>query len=250
MLTAAIAAAVSKQLSYGSIYTTKLLRRGIDIERPKAASVLQTLTVADVMQPIPESNGDPRPVSRGAVQAENGPVTDERWERLAGPVTHILGPQGLLCDQTLEEAARQLTQWRRTGLPVLSDDRQHVQGWLTRHNVVRALAHNVNPSTRNTEQTAIAAHPAANGPTSHGRQHDTPLAGFEIIELHIGAESPALGRRVSEISWPAGSRVLAVTEAQEIVPLHTDTKLRASEQVIVLTPSLPAETAHGPHTET
>ena len=62
MLTAAIAAAVSKQLSYGSIYTTKLLRRGIDIERPKAASVLQTLTVADVMQPIPESNDDPRPV--------------------------------------------------------------------------------------------------------------------------------------------------------------------------------------------
>jgi CIC family chloride channel protein len=34
MLVAAIAAAVSKRLSYGSIYTTKLLRRGIDIERP------------------------------------------------------------------------------------------------------------------------------------------------------------------------------------------------------------------------
>ncbi|MGD0372475.1 MAG: chloride channel protein, partial [Candidatus Dormibacteria bacterium] len=33
MLAVAIAAAVSKRLSYGSIYTTKLLRRGIDIER-------------------------------------------------------------------------------------------------------------------------------------------------------------------------------------------------------------------------
>ena len=33
MLTCAIAAAVSKHLSYGSVYTTKLLRRGIDIER-------------------------------------------------------------------------------------------------------------------------------------------------------------------------------------------------------------------------
>ena len=34
MLACGIAAAVSKQLSYGNIYTTKLLRRGIDIERP------------------------------------------------------------------------------------------------------------------------------------------------------------------------------------------------------------------------
>ena len=38
MLACGIAAAVSKQLSYGSIYTTKLLRRGIDIERPRTTS--------------------------------------------------------------------------------------------------------------------------------------------------------------------------------------------------------------------
>ena len=38
MLASGIAAALSKRLTYGSIYTTKLLRRGIDIERPKAAS--------------------------------------------------------------------------------------------------------------------------------------------------------------------------------------------------------------------
>jgi chloride channel protein, CIC family len=37
MLACGIAAAVSKQLSYGSIYTTKLLRRGIDIERPRTS---------------------------------------------------------------------------------------------------------------------------------------------------------------------------------------------------------------------
>jgi CIC family chloride channel protein len=33
MLAVGIATALSKRLSYGSIYTTKLLRRGIDIER-------------------------------------------------------------------------------------------------------------------------------------------------------------------------------------------------------------------------
>ena len=53
MLACGIAAAVSKHISYGSVYTTKLLRRGIDIERPKTTNVLQTLTVADAMQPLP-----------------------------------------------------------------------------------------------------------------------------------------------------------------------------------------------------
>ena len=42
ILACGIAAAVSKQLTYGSIYTTKLLRRGIDIEQPKTTSALQT----------------------------------------------------------------------------------------------------------------------------------------------------------------------------------------------------------------
>ncbi len=36
MLACGIAALVAKQITYGSIYTTKLLRRGIDIERPES----------------------------------------------------------------------------------------------------------------------------------------------------------------------------------------------------------------------
>jgi CIC family chloride channel protein len=36
MLAAGIAAALSRYLTYGNIYTTKLLRRGIDIEHPRA----------------------------------------------------------------------------------------------------------------------------------------------------------------------------------------------------------------------
>ena len=57
MLASGIASALSKHLSYGSIYTTKLLRRGIDIERPRTSGVLQKLTVADVMHRYPQLNG-------------------------------------------------------------------------------------------------------------------------------------------------------------------------------------------------
>jgi CIC family chloride channel protein len=37
MLACGIAAAVSRYISYGSVYTTKLLRRGIDIDRPRTS---------------------------------------------------------------------------------------------------------------------------------------------------------------------------------------------------------------------
>ncbi len=72
MLTCGIAAAVSKQLSYGSIYTTKLLRRGIDIERPLAPDGHQTLTLESVIQPIPELDRDGGLVRPEETDAEGG----------------------------------------------------------------------------------------------------------------------------------------------------------------------------------
>ena len=60
MLAVGLAAGVSKRLTYGTIYTTKLLRRGTDIERPKPASMLQVLTVGDVMQPLGDRDSPAR----------------------------------------------------------------------------------------------------------------------------------------------------------------------------------------------
>ena len=122
MLASGIAAAVSKRFSYGSIYTTKLLRRGIDIERPKASGVLQGLTVADVMQPLPlgvRTELMPQAPARTPLG-----VTDRaQWEALVGPVTVTRQPQTLMSDETLEQALRQLDLYGLVGLPVLTPDR-------------------------------------------------------------------------------------------------------------------------------
>jgi CIC family chloride channel protein len=140
MLTCGISAAVSKYISYGSIYTTKLLRRGIDIERPKTTNVLETLTVKDAMQPLSAAAAAVR--LNGSEEAGSGRagVNGEQSERLVGTVTDTRQPQELYGDETLERALRQLTLYGPSGLPVLSDDRQHVQGWITRQNIVDALA--------------------------------------------------------------------------------------------------------------
>ncbi len=236
MLACGIAAALSKQLSYGSIYTTKLLRRGIDIERPRTTSVLHTLTVADVMQPVSHLHGDTRLLSADETDGHSGAVSRERWERIAGPVTDTRAPQELFGDETLEQALRQLVVYGRDGLPVVSHDGRRLQGWITRHNVLRALTQSVNSSTAQIEQGAVAAEFAVPDPQSFAHTPSTPLSGYEIVEITIGPGSPALGRRIDDVELPAGARAVAVTQGREIVAPR-NIPLRAGDRLIVLAPA-------------
>jgi chloride channel protein, CIC family len=234
MLTCGVAAAISKYISHGSVYTTKLLRRGIDIERPKTTNVLQTLTVKDAMQPLPQSAGqlggpqNPEPGGAG--------VTDQEWERLVGTVTGTREPQELFGDETLEQALRQLTLYGPSGLPVLSDDREHLQGWITRHNILDALTQTVQSSEQSIERGAAAADFAVDDPSLVSHQTSTPLTGYQIVEITIGASSPVLGRRVQEISWTRGCLVVAVSESDARVTSGPDTVLRDGERIVLLAP--------------
>jgi CIC family chloride channel protein len=236
MLTCGIAAAVSKYISYGSVYTTKLLRRGVDIERPKSTNVLQTLTVGDAMQLVSRAAAAVRLDSFQDAESGGAGVADEQWERLAGTVTDTRQPQELFSDETLEQALRQLTLYSPSGLPVLSDDREHLQGWITRQNILDALTQTVQSSEQSIERGALAADFGANDPSLVAHQSSTPLTGCEIVEITIGPDSPALGRRVDEISWPPGCLVVAVSEDDARVTSGTDTILRDGNRVLLLAP--------------
>ena len=85
MLACGIAAALSKHFSYGSIYTTKLLRRGIDIERPRTTTARcstgrpASLTTQGRPGPAP-ADGTP-----DAVRCARTRGTDDRDRRGPGP---------------------------------------------------------------------------------------------------------------------------------------------------------------------
>ena len=236
MLTAGIAAAISRRISYGSIYTTKLLRRGIDLERPRPASALESLTVADVMQPFPDGDGG---IALGVGDAggkrSRQPATEARWASLVGPVAGRREPQALFADEDLEQALRQLVLYGRDGLPVLSHDGRHLRGWITRNNVLNVLAEQISASPRDVERGALAASVGVDEPASHLHEPSSPLAGYELLELDVGP--PAQGRRIGEIAWPRGHHAVAVTEGREVIAARPDTELRAGERVILLAPS-------------
>jgi CIC family chloride channel protein len=235
MLTCGIAALLAKRITRGSIYTTKLLRRGIDIERPKAISALRALAVADLMQPIATTNGGPHVL---AADAAAGLAPE--WERLVGPVTLTSQPQGLFAEEDLEQARRQLVLYGRDGLPVVSRDR-HVRGWLTRADVLKALATNLSTDEHDIEHGAIAAEFAVNDPASAIHTPSTPLRGYELLELRIPPNSPARGHRVADIAWPPGTIPAAVTQRREIHAARPDHQLNPGERLIVLTPAATAK---------
>ena len=191
MLAVAIATATSRALSYGTIYTTKLLRRGTDIDRTPSADPFEDLTAADAMHPFaapltiaPQPPGLPGP--------DRAP--------LPGPVTHRHHPQVLFASESLTQALRQLELYGHDGLPVISDDGQHLQGWITSQNVLQAVARHMH-----TTPPSRAAHPP-HGLTARGR---SPRAADPAARLpDPGDHHPRqLARRrqaLGDTSWPPG----------------------------------------------
>jgi chloride channel protein, CIC family len=242
MLTCGIAAAVSKYISYGSIYTTKLLRRGIDIERPKTTNVLQTLTIADIMPPVTVAETEPTLLDRAQPNSDTNAAA--WWLNLGGVVTETRDPQELFEDETLAQALRQLTIYGHSGLPVLSADRRHLRGWLTRHAVLTALAQTVAAADQDTEHGAVGADFGAKDPERLAHRPGSPLHGYEIVEIRIDPDSPLVGRRLTDIAWPPGAVVVARSERGEMVAPRANTPVAVRERIVVLAP---APLAHGAH---
>lgn len=196
MLAVAIATATSRALSYGTIYTTKLLRRGTDIDHPRSADPFEDLTAADAMHPF----AAPLTIASGP----SGPPGPARAS-LPGPVTHQRNPQVLFAGESLAQALRQLELFGRDGLPVLSADGQHLQGWITSHNVLQAVARHMRAVRAATAQAQRAAGPALPGPrAAAAREAPTPLRDYQILEITIPAGSPAAGTALGDITWPPG----------------------------------------------
>ncbi|HTP20657.1 MAG TPA: chloride channel protein [Solirubrobacteraceae bacterium] len=240
MLATGIAAALSKRLTYGSIYTTKLLRRGIDIERPKAPGMLKTLTVEEVMQPLATTDAAARLEPAWLEPAPDGDKASDTktasgFGDLVGPVTAVDQPQALFPDEDLEQALRQLVLFGRDGLPVLSHDGQQVRGWITGQDVLHALGERVAASPPEIERGALAAEFATDNPETQVHVPTMPLHGYRIVEVTIDPSSPARGRRVDAVELPAGAVLVAVSEDGSLVAPRGEIHLRAGDRMILLT---------------
>jgi CIC family chloride channel protein len=226
MLAIAIAATVSRALSYGTIYTTKLLRRGTDIDRAAPWRALQDLKVTDTMRAFrPPLPVPPAASGNGAEAAADGAAPG--WAELAGPVTERHDPQVLFGAESVTQALRQLEAYGHDGLPVLSADGEQVQGWVTGGSVLRAIARQLGAARAEAEpgQDEAAAHPPA------------PLAGYQVVELEVTAGSAADGARLDHIAWPEGGVPVSVLRNRLYRDASPGLTMRPGDRISLLVPA-------------
>ncbi len=162
MLAVVIATAVSRRLSPSSIYTLKLKRRGIDIERPALAGPLVGVAVEAAMRDAPQPLEANQPLEQVVARFAGGweaalPVIDGSGE-LIGLVEAadlereaVAGAEAtagslaervpeLRCGQALADAIELLADGERGALPVLAADSRAVVGWIDHRDVLRAYS--------------------------------------------------------------------------------------------------------------
>ena len=231
MLAVAIASAVSRALSYGTIYTAKLLRRGTDIDRTTPWRALADLKVTDAMHPLL-----PVPLPGGSDGTSTAGIAAS-LASAAGPVTRQLDPQAVFASESLGQALRQLEVYGRDGLPVISADGQQIEGWVTNTSVLQALARQLSTAQAETARAQLAADWGHEDLESSLSEPSSPLPGYQITEITITAGSPASGERLGDVAWPAGAVPVTVLRTGQLRAADPGTVLRAGDRIAVLAPA-------------
>jgi chloride channel protein, CIC family len=224
MLAVAVASTVSSALSYGTIYTTKLLRRGTDIDRSTPWRILQDLKVADAMQAFhpPFSLTATRPRSDPAPAATGEPGERAPAVTLPGPVTGELNPQAIFATESLAQALRQLEIYGREGMPVVSDDARQVTGWVTNAAVIAAVARQIGAARPVPADGGTAAEPP------------DPLPGYRVVEITVLAGAPAAGQQLSDLTWPPGYQPVSLLRDRRLQPPDPDLVTRPGDRIALL----------------
>jgi CIC family chloride channel protein len=233
MLAVAIATATSRALSYGTIYTTKLLRRGYDIDRATSWRAFGDLKAADAMRPFTAPLTAPSGPQGGTRPDSDGRPAACFPAPLPGPVTYQGDPQAVLADESLALTLPQLAAYGRDGLPVLSADGRQAQGWITTDSALQTIAREIGALPAQAVRVTRPARPAS------PPQRPTPLPGYQVLEITIGPDSPAAGKILGTITWPHGWVPVSILRHRHLQDPDPGFTLAPGDRISLLTPAAP-----------
>ncbi len=249
MAAVVISVAVAERLERESIYTLKLARRGIRLNAGRAADVMDSVKVDEVMVKEPISvtvdtlvsvladrfietgrHGFPVLDSAGKLA---GVVSLEDYRRAMGgkPLEHADLTVGEIAsravvtvypDDTVGLALRRMAPRDISRLPVVTRADPHkLVGMVRRNDIVRAYEVGV---TRREEQRLQA---------SETRINET--SGLRTIEIRIESGSACEGRNLSDVPWPRDSVVVAVQRGHQSIIPRGNLVLKARDDLILAT---------------
>ena len=246
MLATVISTILAEHLSKESIYTLKLSRRGIRLERGRDIDVMQGVLVGEAMTTeVDTVSADMDLQELDLLFAETHhhgfPVVDEGGILLGVVTLQDLGrakEQGALDDRKVRDIATRsvLTafpdepMWmalKRLGtrdvgrLPVV--DRQQpgrLLGLIRRSDIVRA--YRVGISRRLDLQERA------------DRLRLGKLTGTEFVEIVVKAGSPVVGKQVQEITLPEDCLLTTARRGDKVILLHGDTTVQEGDHIVAL----------------
>ncbi|HKJ39296.1 MAG TPA: chloride channel protein, partial [Anaerolineales bacterium] len=224
MATVVTSLVVAERLMKDSIYTLKLSRRGIRIQRGRDVDVMESVRVDEVMVKEPIIVSDNMPIT---VLAENFietgrhgfPVLDKHGQLLGvvsledyrnavsegtegtGDLTvGEIATRDIITvypDETVGSALRKMAPRDISRLPVISrENPRDLLGMIRRNDIVRAYEVG---ATRQEEERLRTSH-----------SHIKESSGFAPIEMRIESGSISAGKKISEIQWPPEAVVVSV----------------------------------------
>jgi CIC family chloride channel protein len=246
MLATVVSTILAEHLSKESIYTLKLSRRGIHLERGRDIDVMQGVLVGEAMTtdvdtvsadldlqelgriftethhhgfPVLEGNGDLLGIvtlQDLARASEEGPLVSRKVRDIA--TRSILT---VFSDEPMWVALKRLSTRDVGRLPVV--DRQNPRrllGLIRRNDIVRA--YQVGISRRlDLQQRA-------------DKLRLGKLTGTEFVEIVVEPGSLLAGKRVRELSLPDGCLLTTLRRGNKVILLHGDTQIQEGDRIVAL----------------
>lgn len=247
MLATVISTILAEILKKESIYTMKLVRRGVHLERYHDIDVMQGVLVGEVMSKELNPACTSMIFSELAAEFEKShhhglPVLDENGE-LYGVVTlkdlesaalrpdadsltvkDIATTEPLVAypDEPMWAAIKRLAMHGLGRLPVVErDEPKRLLGMIRRNDVIEAY------------NTAIIRR--TEGQHRKERLKLGKLFGSHYVEMEVEAGAPADGRAIKEVKLPENCLIVAIQRGRQTIVAHGDSVLQAGDHVTIIT---------------
>jgi CIC family chloride channel protein len=246
MVAVGLATLFSQTMRRESIYTLRLVKRGVPLERDRDIDLMRTITVGEVMTTDPDSvalsmslqelaaffarthhHGFPVLDDQGRFV---GIVTIQDLERAAarGPIVDLTvadivrrDPIVVYPDDPLSKALALMSERDVGRLPVVDpDDPGKLVGLLRRQNIVRAYRHAILRRLENHHRVQ-----------AERLKH---LAETEIVEIKISGAMKANGKTLKELPLPPQALITSIRRDDQIIIPHGDTRLQEGDVLIAL----------------
>jgi len=238
---------VAERLHKESIYTLKLTRRGIHLRRGRDVDVMENLTVAEAMRPAPEPVPHDLPLRMvpalldgarmhglpvankdgklcGVITIQDVEKAAESGEQnLDHSVTRFCSKNLIVAypDETVHHALERMSHRDIGRLPVVDHNQPtKLIGWISRADIVRAYERAL------TRRVAVQQ-----------QVHQVRLgavAGVQIVEETVNADSLADMQPLSEIPWPEDSLIASIQRGSQVLIPHGNTLLQAGDRLTII----------------